>query len=53
MVYMESAEEGRIITYSAGIFRSRMLFAALQDGACGPEETLRAIRDEMKRINGD
>lgn len=53
VVYMESAEEGRIITDSAGIFRSRMLFAALQGGACGPEETLRAIRDEMRKIDDE
>ncbi|WP_223809358.1 Scr1 family TA system antitoxin-like transcriptional regulator [Nocardiopsis listeri] len=36
VVYMESAEEGRIITDSAGTFRSRLLFTSLQGAARDP-----------------
>lgn len=53
VVYMESAEEGRIITDAAGIFRSRLLFTALQGAACTPQETVRAIRDEMRKIDDE
>ncbi|WP_236568152.1 Scr1 family TA system antitoxin-like transcriptional regulator, partial [Nocardiopsis sp. FR6] len=53
VVYMESAEEGRIITDSAGIFRSRLLFTALQGAARDPQETLQAIRDEMRKIDDE
>ena len=37
---MKSAEEGRIITDSAGIFRSRLLFTSLQRTARDPQEIL-------------
>lgn len=53
VVYMESAEEGRIITDSAGIFRSRLLFTALQGAARDPQETLQSIRDEMRKIDDE
>lgn len=53
VVYMESAEEGRIISGSADISRSRMVFTALQGAARDPQETLQAIRDEMKAIDDE
>jgi transcriptional regulator with XRE-family HTH domain len=53
VVYMESAEEGRIITDSAGIFRSRLLFTSLQGAARDPQETLEAIHDEMRKIDDE
>lgn len=53
VVYVESAHQGQIITATNEVGRYRMWFAALQGVAWGPDETLRAIRDEMKRINGD
>lgn len=53
VVYVESAHQGQIITATNEVGRYRMWFAALQGVAWGPNETLRAIRDEMKRINGD
>ncbi|MGW5880461.1 Scr1 family TA system antitoxin-like transcriptional regulator [Nocardiopsis terrae] len=53
MVYVESAHQGQIITATNEVGRYRMWFAALQGVAWGPDETLKAIRDEMKRINGD
>jgi transcriptional regulator with XRE-family HTH domain len=53
VVYMESAEEGRIISGSADISRSRMVFTALQGASRGPQETLQAIYDEMKVIDDE
>ena len=53
VVYMESAEEGRIITDSAGIFRSRLLFTSLQGAARDPQETLEAIHNEMRKIDDE
>jgi len=53
VVYMESAEEGRIISGSADITRSRMVFTALQGAARDPQETLQAIHDEMKAIDDE
>ncbi|WP_306369399.1 helix-turn-helix transcriptional regulator [Nocardiopsis sp. CC223A] len=53
VVYMESAEEGRIISGSADISRSRMVFTALQGTARDPQETLQAIHDEMKAIDDE
>ena len=53
VVYVESARQGQIITATNEVGRYRMWFAALQGVAWGPGETLRAVRDEMKRINGD
>lgn len=53
VVYMESAEEGRIISGSADISRSRMVFTALQGAAKDPQETLQAIHDEMKAIDDE
>ena len=38
VVYMESAEEGRIITDSAGVLQSRLLFTSLQRAARDPQE---------------
>ena len=35
---MESAEEGRIITDSAGVLQSRLLFTSLQGSARDPQE---------------
>ncbi|PDP89082.1 transcriptional regulator [Glycomyces fuscus] len=53
VVYMESAEEGRIISGSADISRSRMVFTALQGASRDPQETLQAIHDEMKAIDDE
>lgn len=53
VVYMESAEEGRIISGSADINRSRMVFTALQGASRDPQETLQAIYDEMKEIDDE
>ncbi len=53
VVYVESAHQGQIITATNEVGRYRMWFAALQGVAWGPDETLIAIRNEMKRINGD
>lgn len=53
VVYVESAHQGQIITATNEVGRYRMWFAALQGVAWGPDETLRTIRNEMKRINGD
>lgn len=53
VAYMESAEEGRIISGSADISRSRMVFTALQGAAKDPQETLQAIHDEMKAIDDE
>lgn len=53
VVYVESAHQGQIITATNEVGRYRMWFAALQGVAWGPDETLRATRDEMKRINGE
>ena len=53
VVYVESAHQGQIITATNEVGRYRMWFAALQGVAWGPDETLRAVRDEMKRISGD
>lgn len=53
VVYMESAEEGRIISGSADVARSRMVFTALQGTARDPVETLQAIRDEMRMIDDE
>ena len=53
VVYVESAHQGQIITATNEVGRYRMWFAALQGVAWGPDETLRSIRNEMKRINGD
>ncbi|KOX16146.1 helix-turn-helix transcriptional regulator [Nocardiopsis sp. NRRL B-16309] len=52
VVYVESAHEGQIITATNQVGRYRMWFAALQGIAIGPDETLEAIHNEMKRING-
>src|SRR5699024_209036 len=40
VVYMKSAEEGRIITDSAGVFQSRFLFTSLQGAARDLQEIL-------------
>ncbi|CAL9605058.1 hypothetical protein SUDANB121_05530 [Nocardiopsis dassonvillei] len=53
VVYVESAHQGQIITATNEVGRYRMWFAALQGVARGPDETLRAVRDEMKRISSD
>ncbi|MBR8742360.1 helix-turn-helix transcriptional regulator [Nocardiopsis sp. MG754419] len=53
VVYVESAHQGQIITATNEVGRYRMWFAALQGVAWGPDRTLRALQDEMKRINGD
>ncbi|OLT25792.1 transcriptional regulator [Nocardiopsis sp. CNR-923] len=53
VVYMESAEEGRIISGSADISRSRMVFTALQGASRDPQETLQAVHDEMKAIDDE
>ena len=37
---MKSAEEGRIITDSAGVFQSRLLFTSLQGAARDLQEIL-------------
>ncbi|KOX14078.1 helix-turn-helix transcriptional regulator [Nocardiopsis sp. NRRL B-16309] len=50
IAYVESAEEGRVLTNSTSVARRRMLFAALQGVALDPESSLRAIHEEMKRM---
>ncbi len=51
MAYVESAEEGRTLTSSTAVARRRMLFAALQGVALDPEASVRAVHEEMMRID--
>ncbi|MFF8764930.1 Scr1 family TA system antitoxin-like transcriptional regulator [Nocardiopsis dassonvillei] len=52
-VYMESVEEGRIISASVDICRIRMVFTALEGASRRPQETLQAVRDEMRKIDNE
>lgn len=51
LAYVESAEEGRILTSATVVARRRMLFGSLQGLAWDPEGSLRAVRDEVKRLD--
>lgn len=53
LAYVESAEEGRILTSTESVVRRRMLFAALQGVAWDPESSVRAVREEMKRLSSE
>lgn len=50
-LYTESTREGQLSTHDEHIKRYRMLFAALQGVAANPDETLEALRKEIKRLD--
>ncbi len=51
LAYVESAEEGRILTSSTAVAQRRMLVGSLQGLAWEPEASLRMVRDEVKRLD--
>ncbi len=52
-MYMESVEEGRIISASVDICRIRMVLTALEGASRRPQESLQAVRDEMRKIDNE
>ncbi|MDE3724183.1 helix-turn-helix transcriptional regulator [Nocardiopsis sp. N85] len=53
LAYVESAEEGRILTSPTVVAQRRMLLGSLQGLAWEPETSLRAVREEVKRLVSD
>lgn len=51
VVYVESAREGQSVTLPTEVAQHRMLFAALQGVAMDPDETLKSVRGEIKRLD--
>ncbi len=53
LAYVESAVEGRILTSATVVAQRRMLLGTLQGLAWDPEASLRAVREEVKRLGSD
>ncbi|TQN30229.1 helix-turn-helix protein [Haloactinospora alba] len=53
VAYVEDAEQGRVLTSSAAVTRRRMLFAALQGIALDPDESIKAVHEEMGNLENE